>query len=410
MDTALYTLSLLIILSGFFSGAEIALISMTPAQIRAMVKKGNKSAHIIEKIKKNPQKLLITILIGNNLVNIGASVIATTWTTAQFGNKFLGIATGILTLIVLIFGEIIPKTLAERFSSRFALLVAYPLFYLQIILFPIVWGLEKSMNILIKAIGGTKKKITEDEVKAMLSVSAEEGAIENEEKEIINNVMEFDEIRVFQVMTPRAKIFALDQKTKLTDGINLIIEEGHSRIPIYNNNLDKIIGVLTIQEILKAKNNQIKYIHEIDLKKPIFIPETKYLNELFKEFQWKHQHMAIVLNEHGSITGLITMEDLLEEIVGEITDESDDTDTMIEKISESSWRVSSETTIEELNASLKTTFDCDEHKSLSYLLLEKFQKIPRRGEDIKINGFHFFIEKMDNNKIISVRIVKPQNQ
>jgi len=411
MDPLPFGLFFLILLSGFFSGAEISLVSLNKIDIHRMIKNKVRGASMIEILKKNPQKLLITILVGNNLVNIAASVLTTYWVTIKFGNQFLGITTGILTLLILIFGEIIPKTIAERFPQKFALISARALYYLQFLLFPIIWVLEKKLNLFLKTIGGKNKKITEEEIKAMLTVSAEEGAIENEEKELINNIMEFDETKVAQIMTPRAKIASLNNATTIDKAIDYILEEGYSRIPVYNGKLDSITGVVTIQDILKAKKHRTEdtCLKDLELKVPIIIPEAKPLNDLFKEFQWKYQHMAIVVNEHGSVTGLVTMEDLLEEIVGEIVDESDskNKNVMIEKISDFSWQINAELTIEELNEALQENFTCDdEHKSVGYLLLENFKKIPRRGEDIQINNYHFFVSKMEGNKIQSVRIVK----
>ncbi len=410
MDSRLLLLLILIFLSAFFSGSEIALVSLSKAKVRAMVEKGNKTAYIIQNLKSNPQKLLITILIGNNLVNIGASVITTAWITEKFGSHTLGAITGVLTLVILIFGEIFPKIFAEKFSKQYALIIARPLAFFQFVFFPIIWIFEKKMFFLMNLIGGSHEKMTGDELKAIIMVGAESGAIENEEKELIDNIMEFDEIKVSQIMTPRAKIVSLEDTVSLDEAINFIVEEGYSRIPVYHGNIDDVVGVLTVHDLLKAKKkmgNKNVPIKEVELKSPVFIPETKYLNELFKEFQWRRKHMAIIVNEHGSVTGIVTMEDLLEEIVGDIVDESDNEDIMIEKLSENSWRIDAEIDIEELNESLGTKFECeDEHKSVGYLLLDKFQKIPRKGEDIKINDFHFFIEKMEGNKIHSVRVIR----
>ena len=408
MDSQLLFLLILLVLSGFFSGAEIAIVSLTDAKVRSLVEKGNKTALIVQNLKKRPQHLLITILVGNNLVNIGGSVLATAWATEKFGSDILGIITGVLTLLILVFGEIFPKTFAERFSRQFAFLVARPIFYLEYILFPLVWVLEKVMNSLLRRTGAKAEKMTEDEIKAMVSLGEEAGAIETEERMLIANVLEFGDTRVNQVMTPRAKICSLSADSGISEAVDLLIENGHSRIPVYKNDIDNVFGILTIQELLRGKRNKgpKSQIKDLDLNQTIFIPETKYLSDLFKEFQWKRQHMAMVVNEHGSVTGLITMEDLLEEIMGEISDESDDDEKIIEQLGDDSWRVKAEVTVEELNELLGIAFDCDPHKTVGYLLLDKFQKIPRRGEDIKIKNIHFFIEKKVGNKIESVRVVR----
>jgi putative hemolysin len=408
MDYQLLYLFLLLILSGFFSGAEIAIVSLSEAKIRSLVENGSRTAVIIQNLRKNPQRLLITILIGNNLANIGASVLTTVWATEKFGDIAIAYITGILTFMVLVFGEIFPKTFAERFSRQFAFIIARPLLYLEYILFPFVWILEKGMNFLLKKTGVKIDKMTEDEIKAMVSLGEEAGAIETEEKLLISNILAFNDTRVDQVMTPRAKICSLSQVTSIIDAINTLIGNGHSRAPIYKNTMDNIVGIITIQDLLRAKKNlgENAKLSDIDFNNTIIIPETKYLNELFKEFQWKHQHMAIIVNEHGSVTGLITMEDLLEEIMGDIADESDDIENSIDQLSEDSWRIRSDVTVEELNELLNTKFDCEPHKTLAYLLLDVFQKIPRRGEDIQIKNYHFFIEKKSKNCIESVRVVR----
>ena len=407
MDGQLVFLLFLIVLSGFFSGAEIALVSLSEAKIRTMVEKKQKNAKMIEALKNKPQRLLITILIGNNLVNIGASVMATAWATEKFGNNYLGIITGVLTLLVLIFGEIFPKTLADRYAKHFSMIVAPAILLLQRILFPIVWLLEKLMMSLLPS-GEAMDKITEDEIKAMVSVGAESGAIEKKEREFIANILDFSDTRVFEVMVPREKIEALSSSITVDEAIKRCLECGYSRFPVYGNDEDHVLGVLTIQTLLRAKQYRsgAMFIKNLDLNNPILIPESKNLDDLFKEFQWKRQHMAIVVNEHGSVMGLVTLEDLLEEIVGEIEDESDETEVLVEKLSENSWRVNAEISVEDVSEVLDFQFDCDEHKSLRYLLLEKFQKIPRRGEDILIGKFHFFVEKMHGNKIDSVRVVR----
>nr|HPO06170.1 transporter associated domain-containing protein [Candidatus Gracilibacteria bacterium] len=171
---------------------------------------------------------------------------------------------------------------------------------------------------------------------------------------------------------------------------------------------DNVVGILNVKELLRAKQNRNDTIavKELDLSAPIFIPESKELGDLFKEFQWKRQHMSIVVDEHASVTGLVTLEDVLEEIIGDITDETDEEDQTIRQLSETSWWVNAEITIEKLNDLFKTNFCCDEHKTLRYLLIEKFKKIPRRGDDIQINGFHFFMEKVEKNKICSVRMIR----
>ncbi len=406
MDSRLILLLALLFLSGFFSWSELALISLSEAKLRSTIKHGNKTALIVQKLRKNSKKLLITILICNNFVNILASVITTVWVTNVFWSKALWLVTGILTILILIFGEIFPKVFAEKYPLRFSLIVAKPIYILYVLLTPLSFILEKQISFMLKATKAAEEEITEDELKEMVSFSAEAGAIQIDEGKFIKNILKFDDIKVEQVMTDKSNIIFLENTISIDKAIKVFVKEGVSRIPVYKNNKDNIVWILSVKDLLKAKSLNLKIIKEITFTDVFFIPETKFLDDLLKEFQWNHKHMAIVIDEFGSVTGIITMEDLLEEIIGDINDETDEDENNIQELTNWSWRVNVEEEVSELNLALNTVFDVDEHKNISYLLLEAFQKIPKRGESIDINWFSFFIEKMDRNKIKSVRIIK----
>ncbi|MCD5382724.1 hemolysin family protein [Candidatus Gracilibacteria bacterium] len=411
MDPTLALLIFLLMFSGFFSGAEIALISLGAAKVKQMVDKKEFGSSAVKKLKDNPNKLLITILIGNNFVNIGASMITAIWATKVFGAELLGVVTGVLTLLILVFGEILPKSLAQRFNITFSKIVAFPLLFLSYLLFPIVFILEKFLNFTMKIVGGDAKMqtISKEELKAIVQLGSEEGSIDGENSEMLSNVLEFGETTAEEVMTDKTKLLTLSSETTIKFATDFFIKYEHSRVPVFEEgNSDKILGIITLQDIIKQKQNKnddLK-IGDLDLKQPIFIPETKKISDLFKEFQRKRIHMAIVIGEFGDVEGIVTMEDILEEIFGEIRDESDDEEDGIKKINEKSWRIHGDFEIEKLNKLLDGHFNYPDHKTVSYMLMDKLQKIPERGESIDIDGIGFFVEKMEGNKIELIRLQK----
>ena len=274
-------------------------------------------------------------------------------------------------------------------------------------MFPVIFVFERMIDFISGLFGDSANQLTEDEIRALVSIGKEEGVIEDNESEMISNVLDFNDLRVLQIMTPRKKIISLGVDVKLDDAINCFIDNGVSRIPVYKDSVDNIIGVITLMDILiLKKHKKNKYLGDFKMNLPIFTPETKFVDDLFTEFKVKSQHIALVVNEHGSITGLITMEDILEELVGDISDESDKDELMFKKLSSNSWYFNADIEIEELNSILHTKFSCDEHKTLSYMVLNNMQKIPKKGDDFKINSFHFYVDKVEKNKICYIRAVR----
>ena len=400
----------LILLSGLFSASEVALISLTPAKVKALVTKKIRFAKYIQKVKQHPNRLLVTILVGNNIVNIGASVYATVLFTALFGGQGIGIAMGAMTFLILIFGEITPKSFAYRHNVGFAQVLSPILYVLEYVLYPIIRPLEGLIHLLMKSKKGKndQAQITEDELKAMLSIGEQEGAIEAQEKELIENVLEFNDIAVREVMTPRAEINALPAETTIREAAHFITEHPHSRIPIYKDDLDKIIGILSVKKIIEhtAHGELDKTMPEIELIPIIKVPVSRKINSLFREFQRKKSHMAVVVDEHNDLVGVVTIEDLLEEIVGEIIDEHDVEEELIKKIAPRTLLVKGKTPIFEINETLKMTFDAPDYKPLSYLILEHLSRFPKKGESFCLQKVKFTIEEMDSHKIELVKLEK----
>lgn len=402
---------ILILLSGLFSGAEIALFSLSPAKIRGLIENKEKGANAVQKLRDNPHDLLITILIGNNLVNILASVLATSWSTRLFQSNVLGYVTGVITFLVLVFGEILPKTFAQKYAEGFSRIISPVILFLSYLFLPLVWlftGITKGTMKLCGVDDSPLKSFTEEEFKAMVDIGAEEGELDEEEKELIENVLDFSETIVEEVMTPRTKMDALDEETILVDAVEYINTHSHSRIPIYRETIDNVIGILSVRQLLHFTSHHDNNIllKNLDLVEPLIVPQTKQIGDLFKDFQDKRTHLAIVVDEHGGVAGLVSMEDILEELVGEIVDESDIEDVLIKKIAPHSWILSGEAEIEDVNAAVGIELDAPEHKTISYLILEKHQEIPEVGEKIELENCELLVEKVAENKIQVVRLLK----
>ncbi len=394
-------LLLLLILSAFFSGVETAITSISRIKIKHLLEKGNKKAKKLEKLKSKPQRLLITILIGNNVVNIGASSLATALMLELFPNELgIAIATGLMTLLILTFGEIAPKTFAIRNAEKISLHAAGPLLLLEKILFPIVFIFEIFTKTLNKIFGGSKEKnLTEAELKTIVSIGEQEGAINAEEKEMIQKVFEFNDIPVNEVMTQLSEIEAIEAETTIKKLKTIIKKTNYSRLPVYNKTIDNVIGLLYVKDILEywAKGKKFKLIDII--RKPFFVPETKKIDKLLKEMQATKTHLALVINEHGGLVGLITIEDIIEEIVGEIYDEDDIIPSIVE-IKPNFYRIDSRVTIEEFNKKFKTKFNSKEYETIAGLIHKKLDRLPKKNDKIRLNK-HLLgtIKQMKGTKI-----------
>jgi len=406
----LVLLVFLILLSGVFSGAEIALTSLSPAKVRAIGKDKKFGSRAIVKLKNKPQRLLITILIGNNLVNILATVIATVWAVEVFGNKAIGVVTGVLTFLILVFGEITPKTFAQKYAVQFARVIARPLLWLTKLLLPVIWIFEKFTQGLIS---GLKLRtplhsVSEEELLALVDIGTKEGVIEEQEQELIENVLEFSDTTAEEVMTVKKDMETLRADTAIHDAVQFFLTHSHSRIPIYKNTIHNIVGVITVHDILRLLHDSQKYKTLEDCKfiHPIVVPTTKSISKLFHEFQKRRQHLAIVVDERGETVGLITMEDILEEIVGDIADEQDRDQKMITQIGKNEWEAHGEATIENLNEALDVELDYPEHQTVSLLILEELHRFPKLGEKIAYENLIIQVKDMSKKKIERVQITK----
>jgi CBS domain containing-hemolysin-like protein len=390
-------LSVLLLLSGFFSSAETALFSISKAKAIHLAKEKGLTNTLIKKMKDDPHRLLSTILIGNNLVNVGASALATAVTINLVSSNAVGIATGIMTCLILIFGEIFPKSVATRNNILIARLVIIPLFWLSILFTPVI----VLLNFIPKLTGKVKRKahVTEEELMTFVEVVEEEGGIEEEEKELIHNIFEFDDTSASEIMTPRADMFVInaDEEFKLEE----VVKSGFTRIPVIEGDIDHIIGILNIKDLLM---HHATCDDNVDVRKLMrnsyFVPENKKLDNLLQEFKKRKQHMAIVVDEHGGVSGLITLEDALEEIVGEIIDETDKFEPHIVKLSKNEWKVLGKSEIDEVNEKLQIGIpDSKEYDTFSGYVLDQIGRIPKEKEDISIDNFIITVKEMDGTRI-----------
>jgi len=398
-----------LLLSGFFSGSEVALISINLAKVRTLVERNLSGSHALEKLKKNSDHLLITILVGNNVVNIGAAALATSIAIEYYGDVGVGIATGVVTILLLIFGEIGPKTYAARKTEKVALLVSWPILYLSYFFYPLLRvydGIKKIFSIKGDIV---HPAITEEEIKQWIDVGEEAGTIEEEEHEMLYRVFRFTDTIAKEAMTSRADVVMIDEKSSLEESINIFNETGFSRLPVYHEQIDNIIGILNVKDVFAAIHKKLGHIRIRDLMyDPYFIPESKKVDDLLKELQIRKVHLSIVLDEYGTVVGIITVEDILEELVGEILDEFDVEEPEIQIIDEGVYLIDAGVWVDRINEDLNLSLPLDEsYETIGGLLIDRLGHIPRRGELVEINDGHIrlMVMKMHGRRIVDVKLI-----
>ena len=394
-----------IILSAFFSSSEVALISITRAKVRTLVNEGKKGSGTLSSLKETPNRFLIAILIGNNIVNVAAAAIATAVTISIFGDIGVGIATGVVVIILLIFGEIGPKIYAARHTEKLALAVSKPVLLLSRILSPIIWGIEKITGRFGASAAVGETMVTEEEIKEWIEVGKEEGTIEQEEREMLYSVLEFGDTLTREIMTPRVDVALIEDARTLDEAMQLFNETGFSRIPVYHDSVDNIIGILNIKDVFSTvfSGNRNIAIREL-MYDPFFVPETKKIDELLKELQVRKVQIAIVLDEYGSFVGIVTVEDILEELVGDILDEFDREEPEIQKIAEGTYLVDAKIWVDDLNDELDVSLPVHEsYETIGGLLIDRLGHIPHPGESVHIPESHVSLVVM---QMLSRRVVK----
>lgn len=418
-------LGLMLFLSAIFSSSETALSSMTKLRLKELAEKADskEKRKVVETALHEPNKLLTTILVFNNFVNIFASSLATLIALSLLPNSNAGnataVVTGVMTLLILIFGEITPKVFATQNPEKVFHLVIRLITFLSYILTPLIWLLVRISNVFIRLLGGNVVKdtpfITENEIVYAMQVGAQEGAIEIEESKMLTRALGLKETNVKEIMIPRVDVIALDENTLLTDALTYVREEGYSRFPVYTDNIDNITGILYAKDIIKAIDERgTDILEKLNVREisrvPYYVPETKKIDSLLQEFKDNMVHMAIVVDEYGGTEGLVTIEDIIEEVMGEIMDEFDEGEVFgIDRLNPTTFIIDSKVPINDIERELDVTFPETDFESIGGYLLELFERVPKVGEEMKVNGFYFRILAASKTRIEKIKmIVKPE--
>lgn len=404
---------LLLSLSAFFSSAETALTTVSKMRIRTLAEAGDKKAITLMKVIEDPGKMLSMILVGNNIVNLSASSMMTTLTMELFGSKAVGVATGVLTLLILVFGEITPKTMATLNAERLSLAYAGIVYWLMRLLTPVIFLVNKLSTavMFLLRVDPNKKPdaITEDELRTIVEVSHEEGVIESEEKKMINNVFDFGDAVARDVMVPRIDMVMVDVNATYKELIELFRKERFTRIPVYENSTDNVIGIINVKDFLLYDNAQKFSLRDL-LRQPLYTYEYKKTAELMVEMRKTSNNIIIVLDEYGATAGLITLEDMLEEIVGDIRDEYDeDEEDEVKEIAPDEYLVSGSAKLDDLNDRLGLELESEDYDSIGGLVIGLLEHLPEEGEEVSCENIRLVVEHVEKNRIDKIRLfIQPE--
>ncbi len=402
---------LLIVLSAFFSSAETALTTANKIKLKGLAAQGNKNAEVFLKVTEDPGKMLGAILIGNNIVNLSASSLATSLTMRVFGNVYVSVGTGILTLLILIFGEISPKTLASNYSEKLALAYARIIWLLMRILTPLIFLTNLLSHLFLKLFGvdphAKPETMTETELRTYVDVSHEDGVIETDEKQMIYNVFDFGDAQAKDIMVPRVDMVSVDVNTPFNEVFAIFREEKFTRLPVYEESPDHVIGVINIKDIVF--NGEDTFDMRALMREPYFTYEYKRTSELLEEMRQASNNFTIVLDEYGATAGLITLEDLLEEIVGEIRDEYDkDEEDLIRRISDTEFVIAGSMKLDDINDALGLSLESEDYDSLGGYIIEYLDHLPVAGECITTKeSIRLVVDSVDKNRIDRIHMYLP---
>ncbi len=406
-------LAVLLLLSAFFSSAETALTTVNRIRIRSLADDGNKKAHTVLRILESQDKMLSCILIGNNLVNISASSLATTLAMKLFGMASVGYVTGLLTLFVLIFGEITPKNAANVSSEKLSLRYAGIIRTLMVIMTPLIWLVNLLAGGVMKLLhidrDGGDSTVTEDEIRTMVDVSHEDGETTGAEREMINNVYDFGDQRARDICVPRADIVSVSVEDDYDTVAQIYRSEHFTRLPVYEKERDNIVGILNIKDFCFVEDRE-KFRAKDLMYPPYFTFETKKISELMVEMRDNSSAVTIVLDEFGSASGMLTFEDLIEELVGEIRDEYDeDEKDLIRKISDRQYLIEGSVKLDDINDAVGLKLESEDYDSIGGYLIEHLGHLAKRGERVTTDeGILMVAEKVNRNRILKVRLLLPE--
>ncbi len=405
-------LALLLLLSAFFSGSETALLAANKLRLRQMDEEGSRRAGLIRRLLEEPGRVLTALLVGNNIVNVAATVLATAILVELWGRARGPIYALVgMTILLLVVGEITPKTFAAKHADRVALLVARPVSWLTTLLSPVIRVLSLLSNVLVRPLGGrvnlTSPLVTEEEIRLLVKVGEEEGVIQEDEREMIHSIFEFGDTVVREVMVPRIDMVCAADTDTVADALRVVRAEGHSRLPVYHESIDQIVGIVHVKDLLTyVQDGREQAAVKEAARAAFFIPESKPLDGLFREMRRKKAHMAIVVDEYGGTAGLVTIEDLLEEIVGPILDEYDVEEKLLEIVNERVTLVDGRVSLEEVNEQLGLDLPVGDVDTVGGFVYARLGRVPAQGESVTTDGVELFVERLEGHRIARVRITK----
>lgn len=417
-------LILLLVCSGLISGAEVALFGLSQTELNEMRNSGSAKVNIISRLLEKPKKLLATILIANNAINIGIVLLLNDIGDTLFAGidrVYFGFISArflleviLATFLILLFGEILPKIYANRNRRAFALRMAYVLRVLDFLFTPLTGPMRKGTMILYKRLGKQKSNLSVDHLSQALQLTSE-GDTTREEQKILEGIVSFGNTDTKQVMRPRLDIFALPDDMKYPEVLEEIKKHGYSRIPVYSESLDNMLGVLYVKDLLPyLERKSFNWVSLI--RAPIFVPENKKLDDLLMEFQSKKNHLAVVVDEFGGTSGIVTLEDVIEEIVGDISDEFDDEDLVYSKLDEYNYVFEGKTNLKDFYRAIQLEDDTEfeeskgESETIAGFVLEIAGRFPRRGEHIPFGGFEFMVESIDKKRLKQIKVTLPREK
>lgn len=416
MDTTgviqIVTLLVLVLLSAFFSSAETAFSTVNRVRLRTLAEEGHKGAIRVLGILDKYGKMLSAILIGNNIVNLSASSVATTFAIRTWGSRAVGIMTGILTFVVLLFGEIIPKTWAMQRAESITLVYSSLISLLMTILTPVIYIIDKLSNWILRFLhissDGNNFSITEKELKTYVDVSHEGGVIESEERELIYNVFDFGDTVAKDIMIPRIQMTTVPIDASYQELLSTFQASMFTRIPVYEDDPDHIVGVVNIKDFILVKDKEKFQIKKI-LREAYYTYEYKSVSDLLMEIREKSLSIAFVLSEYGATVGMITMEDMIEELVGEIRDEYDaDEEELIQQLEDDKYLVEASMKVNDINDALNIELNSEDYDSIGGLIIEKLERLPQDQETIVLdNGISLLADGIKDNRIVKVLITLP---
>ena len=409
----LITIVILLAMSAFFSSSETALTTVSTIRLKSLADNGSKNAKLVLTLKENPDKMLSAILIGNNIVNIAASSITTIFVQTMWGSWAISIGSGVLTLLVLVFGEITPKTAATGYADKFSLFVAKPIWFLTKVLTPIIVVVNFLASCIMKLfrinINEKESTFTEEELRTIMDVSHEEGVIEEEEREMINNVFDFGEAEAKEIMIPRIDMCMINVDASYDELLEIFKENRYTRLPVYQDSTDNVIGIINIKDLILYRSGDKFDIRDY-LRDVYYTYEYKKLDELMAEMRKDSVNITIVLDEYGAAVGLITIEDLLEEIVGEIRDEYDyDEEDSFKEIAPNEYLVDGQTKLDDVNDALDLSLTSEDYDSIGGYIIGSLDRLPIMGDTVETDNVKLVVELMDKNRIDKVHIyIKPE--